>query len=54
VLSRITTEGARALDLRPGSHVWALVKAVSTRGHAFRAPEDLTGATACFMPPIGV
>jgi molybdate transport system ATP-binding protein len=54
VLSRITTEGARALDLRPGSQVWALVKAVSTRGHAFRAPEDLTGATACFMPPIGV
>jgi molybdate transport system ATP-binding protein len=39
VLSRITTEGARALDLRPGSRVWALVKAVSTRGHAFRAPE---------------
>lgn len=39
VLSRITTEGARALDLRPGSHVWALVKAVSTRGHAFRAPD---------------
>jgi molybdate transport system ATP-binding protein len=39
VLSRITTEGVRALDLRPGSRVWALVKAVSTRGHAFRAPE---------------
>lgn len=39
VLSRITTEGARALDLRPGSRVWALVKAVSTRGHAFRAPD---------------
>jgi len=37
VLSRITTEGVRALDLRPGSRVWALVKAVSTRGHAFRA-----------------
>jgi molybdate transport system ATP-binding protein len=39
VLSRITTEGARALTLRPGSRVWALVKAVSTRGHAFRAPD---------------
>ncbi|HEY6926333.1 MAG TPA: molybdenum ABC transporter ATP-binding protein [Steroidobacteraceae bacterium] len=39
VLSRITTEGASALELRPGSHVWVLVKAVSTRGHAFRAPE---------------
>jgi molybdate transport system ATP-binding protein len=40
ILSRITTEGARALDLRPGSRVWALVKAVSTRGHAFRAPDQ--------------
>jgi molybdate transport system ATP-binding protein len=40
VLSRITTEGARALDLRPGSRVWVLVKAVSTRGHAFRAPDQ--------------
>jgi len=39
VLSRITTEAARALNLRPGSRVWTLVKAVSTRGHAFRAPE---------------
>lgn len=38
VLSRVTTEGVRALALRPGSRVWALVKAVSTRGHAFRAP----------------
>jgi molybdate transport system ATP-binding protein len=38
VLSRITTEGARALSLHPGSRVWALVKAVSTRGHAFLAP----------------
>jgi molybdate transport system ATP-binding protein len=36
VLARIT-EGARAaLRLAPGDAVWALVKAVSTRGHAFR------------------
>jgi len=39
VLSRITTEAARALELRPGGRVWALVKAVSTRGRAFRAPD---------------
>ena len=38
VLARITAEAATALNLRPGSPVWVLVKAVSTRGHAFRAP----------------
>lgn len=38
LLSRITREAASALGLRPGSQVWALVKAVSTRGHTFRAP----------------
>ena len=38
VLSRITQDAATALGLQPGSRVWALVKAVSTRGHAFRMP----------------
>ena len=38
VLARITGEAAVALSLRPGSAVWVLVKAVSTRGHTFRAP----------------
>jgi molybdate transport system ATP-binding protein len=38
LLSRITREAASSLGLQPGSKVWALVKAVSTRGHAFRAP----------------
>jgi molybdate transport system ATP-binding protein len=38
LLSRITREAASALGLQPGSQVWALVKAVSTRGHTFRAP----------------
>jgi molybdate transport system ATP-binding protein len=38
LLARITREAAGSLALRPGSQVWALVKAVSTRGHAFRAP----------------
>jgi len=36
VLARITQNARRALDLRPGDAVWALVKAVSTRGHGFR------------------
>ena len=39
VLARITREAAAALSLHKGSPVWVLVKAVSTRGHAFRAPE---------------
>ncbi len=36
VLARITPAAQRALDLKPGDEVWALFKAVSTRGHAFR------------------
>jgi ABC-type molybdate transport system ATPase subunit len=36
VLARITTGARQALKLRRGDAVWALVKAVSTRGHAFR------------------
>ena len=38
VLSRVTQDAASALSLQPGGRVWALVKAVSTRGHTFRAP----------------
>jgi len=36
VLSRVTQGAVEALGLRVGLSVWALVKAVSTRGHAFR------------------
>jgi ABC-type molybdate transport system ATPase subunit len=36
VLARISTDALEALRLRPGDAVWALVKAVSTRGHVFR------------------
>ncbi len=36
VLARITQGARQALKLRPGDAVWTLVKAVSTRGHAFR------------------
>jgi molybdate transport system ATP-binding protein len=38
VLARITPAALRALALQPGIPVWALFKAVSTRGHAFRLP----------------
>jgi molybdate transport system ATP-binding protein len=38
VLARVTREAVQALGLHPGDHVWVLVKAVSTRGHAFRVP----------------
>jgi molybdate transport system ATP-binding protein len=36
VLSRVTRHAAAELQLRAGREVWVLVKAVSTRGHAFR------------------
>jgi molybdate transport system ATP-binding protein len=36
VLSRVTQNAVEALALTPGTPVWVLVKAVSTRGHAFR------------------
>jgi molybdate transport system ATP-binding protein len=35
ILSRVTRAASAALGLRPGVEVWALVKAVSIRGHAF-------------------
>jgi molybdate transport system ATP-binding protein len=36
ILSRVTPEAVEVLGLKPGLRVWALVKAVSTRGHAFQ------------------
>jgi molybdate transport system ATP-binding protein len=38
VLARITRAAQAALRLHTGQPVWALVKSVSLRGHAFRAP----------------
>jgi molybdate transport system ATP-binding protein len=38
VLARLTRAASSSLALRPGQQVWALVKAVSIRGHAFLAP----------------
>lgn len=36
VLARVTRRAVAALGLQPGREVWVLVKAMSTRGHAFR------------------
>jgi molybdate transport system ATP-binding protein len=42
VLSRVTRGAVEALGLKSGMSVWVLVKAVSTRGHAFRmAPRQI-------------
>jgi molybdate transport system ATP-binding protein len=38
VLARITRDATAELHLERGKAVWALVKGVSTRGHAFRLP----------------
>jgi molybdate transport system ATP-binding protein len=38
LLARITAGAAEELALAPDKPVWALVKAVSLRGHAFSAP----------------
>ena len=38
VLARVTREATRELTLAPGSNVWVLIKAVSTRGHVFVSP----------------
>jgi len=37
ILARVTRAATRELELAPGALVWALVKAVSLRGHSFRA-----------------
>jgi molybdate transport system ATP-binding protein len=42
VLSRITKAAIDALRLQRGSRVWALIKAVSLRGHTFKRPEAMT------------
>lgn len=39
VLSRVTRSATQALGLRAGMTVWVLVKAVSARGHTYRAGE---------------
>jgi molybdate transport system ATP-binding protein len=38
IMARVTKAATGELGLRPGLSVWALVKAVSLRGHSFAAP----------------
>jgi molybdate transport system ATP-binding protein len=38
LLARITSRAAQELELAEGKQVWALIKAVSLRGHVFSAP----------------
>ena len=38
LLARITAHASEELGLRPDKQVWALIKAVSLRGHVFTAP----------------
>jgi molybdate transport system ATP-binding protein len=38
LLARITARASEELGLRPDKQVWALIKAVSLRGHVFTAP----------------
>jgi molybdate transport system ATP-binding protein len=38
IMARVTAAAARELGLAAGLKVWALVKAVSLRGHSFAAP----------------
>ncbi len=38
IMARITKAATRELGLRPGTPAWALIKAVSLRGHAFSPP----------------
>jgi molybdate transport system ATP-binding protein len=45
VLSRVTKAAVEDLQLRTGSRVWALIKAVSVRGHAFNPPASAATST---------
>jgi molybdopterin-binding protein len=40
ILARVTRAATRELELAPGASVWALVKAVSLRGHSFPGPSS--------------
>jgi molybdate transport system ATP-binding protein len=40
ILARVTRAATRELELAVGARVWALVKAVSLRGHSFPAPSS--------------
>jgi molybdate transport system ATP-binding protein len=45
ILARVTTAAVEDLQLRNGGRVWALIKAVSVRGHTFNPPANAAGST---------
>jgi hypothetical protein len=42
IMARVTKAATRELALEPGLPAWALVKAVSLRGHSFVAPPAIS------------
>ena len=44
IMARVTKAATRELALAPGLRAWALVKAVSLRGHSFAAPAAISPA----------
>ncbi len=52
ILARVTHAATRELGLMPGTPAWALIKAVSLRGHSFPAPSPppAAGATSDAFP----
>jgi molybdate transport system ATP-binding protein len=44
IMARVTKAATRELALKPGQPAWALVKAVSLRGHSFAAPAAISNA----------
>jgi len=44
LLARITSRAAQELALAPDARVWALIKAVSLRGHVFSATAHTAAA----------
>ena len=42
IMARVTKAATRELGLEPGLPAWALVKAVSLRGHSFAAPTAIS------------
>jgi molybdate transport system ATP-binding protein len=44
IMARVTKAATRDLGLEPGLPAWALVKAVSLRGHSFAAPPAISDA----------
>ena len=45
IMARVTKAATRELALQPGLRAWALVKAVSLRGHSFAAPAAISNVS---------